>query len=93
MQTPRRQPDADPTLDGAQARRDRENSDAPVLITIPEAARRLSIGRSTAYELIAAGRLEVVHVGRSARVPVEALDSLVQDLRARRRPTSVSTQP
>ena len=33
----------------------------PILLTIPEAARRLSIGRTMAYELISAGELEVVH--------------------------------
>ena len=55
----------------------------PALLTISEAAARLRIGRSTAYELIACGDLEVVHIGRSARVPVEAVDDLVQILRAR----------
>ena len=93
MQTSRRQQAADPFVEEASVTRDRRDSESHVLITIPEAARRLSIGRSTAYELIAAGRLEVVHVGRSARVPVDALDNLVEDLRARRRQTSVTTQP
>ena len=55
----------------------------PALLTISEAAARLRIGRSTAYELIACGDLEVVHIGRSARVPVDAVDELVQILRAR----------
>ena len=53
------------------------------LLTINEAAARLRVGRSTAYELIASGQLEVVHIGRSARVPADAIDQFVQDLRAR----------
>jgi excisionase family DNA binding protein len=53
----------------------------PVLLTIPEAARKLGIGRTLTYELIAAGELEVVHIGRAARVPLDA----VSDFVARRR--------
>ena len=55
----------------------------PLLLTITEAAARLSIGRSSAYELIASGQLEIVHIGRSARVPAAAIDDLVIDLRRR----------
>lgn len=50
------------------------------LLTIPESARLLRIGRSTLYELIADGRIEVVHIGRSARVPVGALVRFVERL-------------
>ncbi len=53
---------------------------AAQLLTIPEAARVLSIGRSTLYELIAEGRVEVVHIGRSARVTVSALVEFVRSL-------------
>lgn len=50
---------------------------APLLLTVREAAEVLSIGRSTLYELISAGEIEVVHIGRSARVPVAALVAFV----------------
>jgi len=43
----------------------------PALITIKQAARVLNLGRSTVYELIAGGQLEVVHIGRSARIPAD----------------------
>ena len=46
---------------------------APLLLTIPQAAAVLAVGRTTVYELIGAGDLEAVHIGRSVRVPVEAL--------------------
>jgi len=52
-----------------------------LLLTVRQAAELLAIGRTTAYELIAAGELEVVHIGRSARVPVDAVDALVTRLR------------
>jgi excisionase family DNA binding protein len=52
------------------------DSHPPALLTITEAAARLRIGRSTVYELIASGDLDVVHIGRSARVPVDALDEI-----------------
>lgn len=54
----------------------------PRLLSVPEAARLLGIGRTTAYELIAAGELEVIHIGRSARVPVDAIDEFVDALRS-----------
>lgn len=53
----------------------------PILLTVRQAAEILAIGRTTAYELIAAGHLEVVHIGRSVRVPVEAVEVLVARLR------------
>ena len=53
-----------------------------LLMTIADAALALGIGRSTLYELIGRGQLEVVHVGRSARVPTEAVRALVEQLRA-----------
>ena len=55
--------------------------DDPILLTIPQAARKLGIGRSLAYELIAAGRLEVIHIGRAARVPLEAVYDFVESQR------------
>ncbi len=54
-----------------------ERSDGVLLLTIVEAARVLSIGRTTMYELVGAGEIDVVHIGRSARVPVAALEEYV----------------
>lgn len=54
-----------------------------VLVTVKEAGRLLGVGRTTAYELIANGDLEVVHIGRCARVPVSSVLDLVEALRAR----------
>lgn len=50
-------------------------------VTIAEAARVLAIGRTTLYELIADGALEVVRIGGSARVPLTALQTFVDQRR------------
>ncbi len=50
------------------------------LLTIAEAGRILGVGRSMMYQLIARGDIESVHVGRCARVPVDAVDRLVDRL-------------
>ena len=77
-----------PTHDSPQAPPPPNASSVALLLTIPEAAAQLRIGRSTVYELINAGQLEVVHIGRSARVPVEAVEQLVLQLRRRATPAA-----
>ena len=48
--------------------------DLPLLLRVSEVARLLSISRSKAYELIAAGQIAgVVRIGRSVRVSSGAL--------------------
>jgi len=54
----------------------------PLLLTIPQAAQLLSIGRTLTYELIAAGELEVVHINRAARVPLDAVEAFIAQRRA-----------
>ena len=49
----------------------------PLLLTVPEAAAVLSVGRTTLYELIGAGEIAVVHIGRSCRVPAAAICEFV----------------
>jgi excisionase family DNA binding protein len=53
-----------------------------ILLTVKEAAGMLGVGRTMVYELIADGRLEVVHIGRCARVPVQSVVGLVDALRS-----------
>ena len=50
-----------------------------LLLRVDEVARLLSLGRSKTYELIAAGTLPTVRLGRSVRVPVEALRRWLDD--------------
>ncbi|MFI6696682.1 excisionase family DNA-binding protein [Streptomyces sp. NPDC050433] len=51
------------------------------LLTVEEAARRLSIGRTVCYRLIASGELESLTLGGLRRVPADAIPEYV----ARRR--------
>ena len=59
---------------------DQATSDDQLLVTPEEAARRLSLGRTTIYELMASGELQSVSVGRCRRVPVSELCSFVARL-------------
>lgn len=49
-----------------------------LLVDVIEAARRLSVGRSQVYELLASGQLPRVKIGRRTLVPVQALRDWVQ---------------
>lgn len=57
----------------------------PVMLTITEAAQRLSIGRSMLYELMASGAIESVHIGRLRRIPVDCLTDFVDRRRREER--------
>ncbi|MDR7301634.1 helix-turn-helix domain-containing protein [Haloactinomyces albus] len=48
------------------------------LLTVEQAAHRLSIGRTTMFQLIKTGAVDSVQIGRARRVPIEALDAYVQ---------------
>lgn len=52
-----------------------------LLVSVLDAGRMLGIGRTSAYELVRAGELELVHVRRSARVPVASVHAYVHRLR------------
>jgi excisionase family DNA binding protein len=56
-----------------------------LLYTVPEAADEMAIGRSKLYELIEAGMLETVRIGRARRIPAEALRNYVEGLRSEQR--------
>ncbi len=48
-----------------------------VALTVEEAARRLGVGRTTMYGLVASGEVPSVTIGRLRRVPAEALKEYV----------------
>lgn len=55
-----------------------ESTVVPVLYRVEEAAEALRISRSVIYELIRSEQLRTVKVGRSRRVPVDALAECVE---------------
>ncbi len=52
-----------------------------LLLTTAEAAELLGVSRTTVYELLNAGQLESIRIGRSRRIPRAALVAYVDRLR------------
>ena len=51
-----------------------------LLLSIPEACEKLSIGRTKLRELLAQGDLPSVHIGRSVRIAQADLERYVEQL-------------
>ena len=51
------------------------------LLTIPQVARRLGVGRTTIYALLAQGApLVRVHIGKAARIDARSVDNFIDQL-------------
>lgn len=50
----------------------------PISVRIAEAVRLTGIRRSKLYELIGAGDLEIVKIGRCTRIPMDSLRALIE---------------
>src|SRR5260370_20255450 len=50
----------------------------PLLLSVPEVAKTLGLGRKKVYELIAAEGLPVVRFGRAVRVSVDSLQQWIE---------------
>lgn len=55
----------------------------PLLLSPEQAAETLGFGRTRIYDLIRTGEIESHKVGRSRRIPRDALDEYVEKLRSR----------
>ncbi|WP_129339871.1 helix-turn-helix domain-containing protein [Cellulomonas endophytica] len=53
-----------------------------LMLTMTEAADRLSIGRTSLYQLVRTGEIESVHIGRLRRIPADGLLAFVERCRA-----------
>jgi excisionase family DNA binding protein len=51
---------------------------AKLLLRPMEVAGALGVGRSTVYELMRTGELPIIHIGRSVRIPLRALEAWVE---------------
>lgn len=58
-------------------------AEEPLLLTAEEAARTLSVSRTTVYTLIKDGALRPVHIGRSCRLSRAELQRYVDRLETR----------
>lgn len=52
----------------------------PALLTVPEAMAALRLSRATVYDLIRSGELGSVTIGRSRRIPTQAVQTFVARL-------------
>jgi excisionase family DNA binding protein len=55
-----------------------QDSIQPLLLTVSQVAKMLSLGRTKVYELIATEGLPVVHFGRAKRVSKESLQRWIE---------------
>ena len=50
----------------------------PICVKVNDAARMIGVGRTKLYELIAAGAVDVVKLGKSTRITTASLRNLVE---------------
>ena len=50
----------------------------PKLVRIPEAAELLSISPKTLWAYVAARKVDTVRIGRSVRIPMRAIEELIE---------------
>ncbi|MEA1071085.1 helix-turn-helix domain-containing protein [Sphingomonas sp. LY160] len=53
----------------------------PIYVSIPEAMRLLSIGRTKVYDLVNCGSLSRVHVGAKSLICVQSIERFAASLR------------
>ena len=58
-------------------------ADGRLLVSVTEAMRSLTVGRTKLYELISANEIEIVKIGTATRVVVASIARFVERLRAR----------
>jgi excisionase family DNA binding protein len=63
---------------GIRALGNQYDGEAPLVVTIKEATRLLSVGRTTLYKLMNDGHLTAVKIGGASRVLRTSLDEFVQ---------------
>jgi excisionase family DNA binding protein len=62
----------------------REPATAPLLLKVQEVARQLGLGRTTVYEMIANGEIDLVRKGRTVRIPYYAVEDWIKGHTMRR---------
>jgi excisionase family DNA binding protein len=67
-----------------------KNERSLLAISVPEAGKRLGIGRSAAYAAAASGQLPVIRIGGLLRVPVKALERKLDTASGTRDPDEVA---
>lgn len=53
--------------------KDTEFDHLPPVLSVPELAAVLHIGRNSAYQLVKSGQIRSIHIGKNIRIPQSAL--------------------
>jgi excisionase family DNA binding protein len=51
--------------------------ETPVVMSVPEAGKRLGLSRNGAYDAAARGEIPTIRIGRLLRVPIAAFDRML----------------
>jgi excisionase family DNA binding protein len=54
-----------------------DSASIPALLTVPQAAQLLAIGRTAVYQLIWNGEITPIHIGRSVRFTVDEIERFI----------------
>jgi excisionase family DNA binding protein len=54
-----------------------KKKEATLTISVPEAGRRLGVGRNQAYEAARQGQLPIIRIGKRMLVPVPAFEAML----------------
>ena len=54
-----------------------QGQESKLLLKVEEAAAALSLGRSKTYELVESGEIQSIQIGRSRRIPAQALQDFI----------------
>jgi excisionase family DNA binding protein len=49
------------------------------LLKVPEAASRMRVSEKTAWKMVYGHKVDVVRIGRSVRIPEDAIDKVIDD--------------
>lgn len=56
------------------------SNDLPVVLSVPQLAEVLQIGRNSAYDLVKSGQIRSIRIGRTIRIPQSALFDYLNQL-------------
>ena len=51
----------------------------PMVLTVPELAVALCIGRNAAYKLVESGKIRSIRIGKTIRIPHNALEDYLEN--------------
>src|SRR5438132_5471368 len=69
-----------PQLKHVELPRQTAGNGEPKVVSVPDAAKLLGLGRSTVWQYIKEKRIEIIHLGpRNTRIRMETIDRIVRD--------------